>query len=110
MERIVPIGKGERLDLKKKIDIVAASADELQEVVTLATQARRKIIEAHAREMAKPEWARRKSVLEKLELDFAENDAQLDALRKISADLEKSVDYIRVRDLELERRGKEEGY
>ena len=110
MEKIVPIGKGEQISLEKHLGTLGNTVEELKEAVVRVGIVRDEIIKAHATEMTKPEWARRTTVLQKLEAELAENDAELDKLSGANADLKVVADYIERRHTELDKRKNEEGY
>lgn len=110
MEKIVPIGEGEQIRLEKHLDTLANITEKLKGVVVGFGAIRDEIIKAHATEMAKPEWARRAIVLQKLEMELAENDTELDKLSEANTRLKAVADYIERRHSELEKRKNEEGF
>lgn len=104
MEGPTPIEKGEQVKLKKKLETSQQSATKLENLIKDLADIQNRIKEEHKAEMAKPEWARRKKILEKLEAELRNNNVQLDSLDHEATNLESVVNYIKRRQEELERK------
>lgn len=105
-----PIGRGEQIDLEKKTEELERQVDLLKETAVKVIEIRNRIKQEYEGEMAKPEWARRGPVIDRLKKEFDETEKQIDKLTEISGGLQSVLEYIRRRDQELEERKKEQGY
>lgn len=105
-----PIGRGEQINLEKKLETTAVLSAQAKELAERLLEIRKQIEEEHGEEMKRPEWARRQSVLDRLQNEFEENNRQLDGLLGATSDLQAANEYIGKRHKELEERKKEEGY
>ncbi len=106
----MPIGRAER-------KVIDKAADDLQDIATEHTEAAEFVLEEYRRikqelvaERAKPEWARRAAVLEKLENEWKSIGDALDKLIEIGNTLMDTGAGLEARNEFLIKREEEEGY
>lgn len=107
---IVPIGRAERKVIEKAVDNLQDATSEHTEAADFAIAESKRLGREFQAEMAKPEWARRASVLEKLESEIIKNGEILDNLIEIGSTLMDAASGLKERDEFLIKREEEEGY